>query len=65
MDDNKKTELAADQLGEVAGGDGKPKQNFGKRTVNCSGCGAENELPQLISLGMKYHCSECGAELKI
>ena len=65
MADNKKTELAADQLGRVAGGGGKPKPDFGKKKVSCPGCGAENELPALVSPGMKYHCAECGAELEI
>ena len=66
MDDNKKTELEADQLGEVAGGGGgKPKQDFGNRTMSCPSCGAENELPTLISPGMKFNCSNCGAELEL
>ena len=65
MADNKKTELAADQLGGVAGGGGKPKQDFGTRKVNCPGCGAENEIPMLIRPGTKFHCAECGAELEI
>lgn len=64
MDENKSIELTREQIGEVAGGDGKPKQDFGKRTVYCV-CGAENELPRLIRPGMKFHCSECGAELEI
>ena len=65
MDENKNIELTRDRLGEVAGGGGKPKQDFGKRTVNCPSCGAENELPKLISPGMKLHCSACGTELEI
>jgi len=28
-------------------------------------CGAENDLPVLIRPGMKFHCTECGAELEI
>ena len=44
MNENKNIELTKEQLDEVAGGD-KPKQDFGKRTVNCPSCGAENELP--------------------
>ena len=65
MNDRKNIELTRDQLDEVASGDGKPKQDFGKKTVKCKSCGAENELPMLISRGMKYHCSKCGAELEI
>ena len=65
MDEKKSMELTKEQLGAVAGGGGKPKQDFGKRTVNCPSCGAENELPMLISPGMKFHCSACGAELEI
>ena len=42
MNENKNIELTKEQLGEVAGGD-KPKQDFGKTTVNCPSCGAENE----------------------
>ena len=65
MDENKNIELNVERLGGVAGGGGKPKQDFGKRTVNCPSCGAENELPMLISPGMKFNCSNCGAELEI
>ena len=65
MDENKNIELNVERLVEVAGGGGKPKQDFGKRTVNCPSCGAENELPMLISPAMKYYCSACGAELEI
>jgi DNA-directed RNA polymerase subunit RPC12/RpoP len=64
MNENKNIELTKEQLGEDAGGD-KPKQDFGKTTVNCPSCGAENELPMLIRLGMKFNCAECGAELEI
>ena len=62
---NENNELTKDKLGEVAGGDGKPKQDFGKKTVKCQSCGAENELPLLVRLGMKLNCSKCGAELEI
>ena len=66
MNEYKTIELTKDYLDEVAGGgDGKPKQDFGKKTVNCTNCGAENELPKLISSGMKLHCSACGTELEI
>jgi len=65
MNENKNIELVKGQLGAVAGGGGKPKQDFGKRTVNCPSCGAENELPMLISLSMKYTCAKCGPELEI
>ena len=65
MSEEKDVKLCKDQLGEVAGGEGKPKQDFGKRKVNCPSCGAENEIPMLISPGMKYHCAVCGAELEI
>ena len=65
MEEDRNVELTQDQLGEVAGGVGKPKQDFGKTTVNCPSCGAENELPMLIRLGMKFNCAECGAELEI
>ena len=65
MDENKNVKLNAKRLGEVAGGGGKPRRDFGKRTVNCPSCGAENELPMLISPGMKFNCAECEAELEI
>ena len=65
MNENKNIELTKEQLDEAAGGGGKPKQDFGKKKVNCPSCGAENELPMLISPGMKFHCSACGAELEI
>ena len=65
MDESKNIELTKEQLCEVAGGGGKPKQDFGKTTINCPSCGAENELPVLIRPGMKFHCTECGAELEI
>ena len=65
MNDNKITELGVDQLDNIAGGGGKPKQDFGKTTINCPSCGAENDLPVLIRPGMKFHCTECGAELEI
>ena len=55
--------LSNEQLNAVAGGGGKPKQDFGKRTVNCPSCGAENELPMLIRLGMVFNCCQCGEEL--
>ena len=65
-EENKNIELTKEQLGGASGGgDGKPKQDFGKRKVNCPGCGAENELPTLISPGMKFNCSNCGAELEL
>ncbi len=65
MDENKIVELTGDGLGGIGGGVGKPKQDPGKRKVSCPGCGAENELPTLISPAIKYTCSECGAELGI
>ena len=65
MNENKNIELTTEYLGEVAGGGGKPKQDFGKTTINCPSCGAENDLPVLIRPGMKIHCTECGAELEI
>jgi DNA-directed RNA polymerase subunit RPC12/RpoP len=65
MNENKNIELTKEYLGEVAGGGGKPKQDFGKTTINCPSCGAENDLPVLIRPGMKFHCTECGAELEI
>ena len=65
MNENKNIELTREQLGEVAGGGGKPKQDFGKRTVICPSCGAENELPALIRPGVKFNCATCGAELEI
>ena len=55
--------VLAGGIGRRFGG-GKPKQDFGKRTVYCS-CGAENEIPKLIRPGMTFYCSECGAELEI
>ena len=33
--------------------------------VALAACGAENDLPVLIRPGMKFHCTECGAELEI
>ncbi len=65
MNENKNIELTKEYLGEVAGGGGKPKQDFGKTTINCLSCGAENDFPVLIRPGMKFHCTECGAELEI
>ena len=65
MNENKITELGVNQLDNIAGGAGKPKQDFGKATINCPSCGAENDLPVLIRPGMKFHCTECGAELEI
>ncbi len=64
MNENKNKGLTKEQLSKVAGGGGKPKQDFGKRTVNCTDCGTVNELPMLIKPGMKFNCTECGAELK-
>jgi hypothetical protein len=60
--ENKNIELTKGQLGEVAGGGSKPKQDFGKTTVNCPSCGAENELPMLIRPGQIFNCCKCGAE---
>lgn len=65
MDENKILELNADQLSEAAGGVGKPKQDFGKTTVNCPSCGAVNELPMLIRPGQILNCCKCGAEIQI
>ena len=65
MKEEKNIELTKEYLGEVAGDGGKPKQDFGKTTINCPSCGAENDLPVLIRPGMKFHCTECGAELEI
>ena len=65
MNEENTIKLDAEQLGEAAGGGGKPKQDFGKRKVSCPSCGAENELPTLIRPGMQFHCAECGAELEI
>ena len=65
MNEEKNIELTKNQLDEVASGVGKPKQDFGKRTVKCNSCGTENELPKLISPGQKYTCSKCGAELEL
>ena len=65
MNEENTLKLNADQLGEVAGGIGKPKQDFGKTTVKCPSCGAENELPMLIRLGMILNCCNCGAEIEI
>ena len=64
-EDGKSIELNVDRLGGIGGGVGKPKQDPGKRKVSCPGCGAENELPVLLSPAIKYTCSECGAELGI
>ncbi len=65
MKEDKSIELNADQLGEVAGGVSKPKQDFGKTAVNCPSCGAENELPLLIRPGQILNCCKCGAEIEI
>lgn len=65
MNENESIELNADQLDGVVGGVGKPKQDFGKTTVNCPSCGAENELPMLIRPGMILNCCKCGAEIEI
>ncbi len=64
MNENKNIELTKEYLGEVAGGGGKPKQDFGKTTINCPSCGAENEIPALISPGWELSCSKCGAKLE-
>ena len=61
MNEKENIELTKDQLGEVSGGGAKK----GYETVSCPHCGAENELPKLISPGMKLHCSACGTELEI
>ena len=45
MDENKNIELNVERLGGVAGGGGKPKQDFGKRAVNCPSCGAKTSFP--------------------
>ena len=63
-DEEKDIELTKKQLGETSGGGGKPKPGFGKRTVTCPSCGAENEIPVLVSVGCKPTCSNCGAELE-
>ena len=65
MNENKKIELTKEYLGEVAGGGGKPKQDFGKTTINCPSCGAENDLPVLIRHGQIFNCCKCGAEIEI
>ena len=64
MNENKNIELTKDQLGETSGGGGKPNPGFGKRTVICPNCGAENEIPVLISPGWELSCSKCGAGLE-
>ena len=65
MNENKNIELTKEYLGEVAGGGGKPKQDFGKTTINCPSCGAENDLPVLIRPGQIFNCCKCGAEIEI
>ena len=33
--------------------------------VALAACGSENDLPVLIRPRVKFHCTECGAELEI
>ena len=63
MNENKNIELTKEQLGEVAGGGGKPKQDFGKTTINCPSCGAEKDV--YYKPGKKITCSACGKEFEI
>ena len=65
MNEENTGKINLDQLGEVAGGVSKPKQDFGKTAVNCPSCGAENELPLLIRPGQILNCCNCGAEIDI